>query len=111
MVRISVLDILSKSQLSTALASSNQVNYQLHYQTIFYLNFPRITPDPVLTQVNSIKPMKSNETCTGTGCQRSCGCPIARGVQGQVGWDPGQPDLLFDLAVDKPAHSTGVGIR
>ena len=39
---------------------------------------------------------------TGKGCQRSYGCPISRGVQGQVGWDPGQPDLLFDLAVGNP---------
>jgi len=25
--------------------------------------------------------------------QRGCECPISGGVQGQVGWDPGQPDL------------------
>lgn len=23
-----------------------------------------------------------------------CGCPISEGIQGQVGWDPGQPDLV-----------------
>ena len=26
--------------------------------------------------------------------QRSCGCLILSGVQGQVGWSPGQPDLV-----------------
>ena len=25
---------------------------------------------------------------------RSCGCPIPGGVQGQVGWGPGQPGLV-----------------
>ena len=28
---------------------------------------------------------------------RCCGCPIPGGVQGQVGWDPGQPGLAPDL--------------
>ena len=37
--------------------------------------------------------------------KRSCGCPIPGGVQGQVGWSPGQPDLVLDLTVDKPGHS------
>lgn len=31
--------------------------------------------------------------------QRSCGCPIP-GVQGQVGWGPGQPDLVGGI----PSH-------
>mgnify|MGYP001864531359 CR=1 FL=1 len=26
--------------------------------------------------------------------QRGCGCPILGGIQGQVGWGPGQPELL-----------------
>ena len=26
--------------------------------------------------------------------QRSCGCPIPGGIQGQDGWGPGQPDLV-----------------
>jgi len=26
--------------------------------------------------------------------QRSCGCPISGDIQGQVGWNPGQPDLV-----------------
>ena len=28
------------------------------------------------------------------GAQRSCGCPIPGGIQGQVGWGLGQPDLV-----------------
>jgi len=33
--------------------------------------------------------------------QRSCGCPIPGGIQGQVGWGPEQPDLVHG----SPAHS------
>ena len=32
------------------------------------------------------------------------GMPIPGGVQGQVRWGPGQPDLVPDLVVDNPAH-------
>ena len=35
--------------------------------------------------------------------QRSCGCPIPGGIQGQVGWGFGQPDLLGG----SPAHEGG----
>ena len=34
---------------------------------------------------------------------RGCWCPIPGDVQGQVGWKPGQPDLLLDLAAGNPA--------
>ena len=37
-------------------------------------------------------------------------CSVPRGSQGQVGWGPGQPDLVLDLVVGNPAHSSGVGI-
>ena len=30
---------------------------------------------------------------------RSCGCPVPGGVQGQVGWGPGQPGLVLDMEV------------
>lgn len=35
-------------------------------------------------------------------------CPIPGDVQGQASWGPGQPDLVLDLAVSKPAHSRGL---
>ena len=35
--------------------------------------------------------------------QRGCGCPIPGGVQGQVGWGPGQPGLVLDMEVGSPA--------
>ena len=41
--------------------------------------------------------------------QRGCGCPIPGGVQGQVGWGPGQPGLLLDMEVGGPACGRGVG--
>jgi len=44
-------------------------------------------------------------------CPKSCGCPIPGGVQGQVGWGPGQSDLVLDLVVGNPAHGRGVGSR
>lgn len=34
---------------------------------------------------------------------RGCWCPIPGDVRGQVGWKPGQPDLLLDLAAGNPA--------
>ena len=38
--------------------------------------------------------------------QRSCGCPIAGGVQGWVGWGPGQPDPVDG----SPANSRELGL-
>ena len=34
---------------------------------------------------------------------------IPGGVQGQVGWGPGQPDLVLDMKVGGPACGRGVG--
>jgi len=31
--------------------------------------------------------------------QRGCGYPIPGGVQGQVGWGPGQTDLVLNVKV------------
>jgi len=39
--------------------------------------------------------------------QRGCGCPVPGGVQGQVGWGPGQPGLVLDMAVGSPACGGG----
>ena len=39
--------------------------------------------------------------------QRSFVCPIPGGIQGQDGWDPGQPDLVLG----SPAHGWGLGTR
>ena len=36
--------------------------------------------------------------------QRSFGCPILGAVQGQVGWGPGQPDLVGGI----PAMAGGL---
>ena len=36
--------------------------------------------------------------------QRSCGCPIPGGVQGQAGWGFGQPGLVGGV----PAHGKGL---
>ena len=41
--------------------------------------------------------------------QTGCGCPIPGGVQGQVGWGPGQPGLVLDMQVGGPACGRGVG--
>jgi len=42
--------------------------------------------------------------------QRGWGCPISGGVQGQVGWGPGQPGLVPDLKVGVPTCGRAVGI-
>jgi len=41
--------------------------------------------------------------------QRGCGHPTSGGVQDQVGWGPGQPDLVPDMEVGGPACGRGVG--
>jgi len=41
--------------------------------------------------------------------QRDCGFPIPGGIQDQVGWSPGQPDLVLDLVVGNAALSKGTG--
>ena len=41
--------------------------------------------------------------------QRSCGCPIPGGVQGQVGWGPRHPGLVLNVEVGGPACGGGVG--
>jgi len=41
--------------------------------------------------------------------QKGCGCPIPGGVQGQVGWGPGQPGLVLNMEVGGPACGRGVG--
>ena len=41
--------------------------------------------------------------------QRDCGCPVPGGVQGQVGWGPGQPGLVLDMEVGGLACSREVG--
>jgi len=41
--------------------------------------------------------------------QRSCVSPIHEYVEGQVGWDFGQLDLVADLMVGNPAHGKVVG--
>ena len=41
--------------------------------------------------------------------QRSGGCSIPGGVQGQVGWSPGQPGLVLDMEVGGPACGEVVG--
>lgn len=40
--------------------------------------------------------------------QRGCGCPILGGVQGQVGWGCGQPELVLDLVLGNSSCSKGV---
>ena len=41
--------------------------------------------------------------------QRGCGCPEPGGVQGRVGWSPGQPGLVLNVEVGGPAYGRGVG--
>ena len=41
--------------------------------------------------------------------RRGCECPIPGGVQGWVGWGPGQPGLVLNVEVGGPACGRGVG--
>ena len=44
----------------------------------------------------------------GTAAQRGWRCPIPGGVQGQVGWSPGQPTVVLDMEVGGPACGRGL---
>ena len=56
---------------------------------------------------------RKNAELSGESTQRwsqvykSCRCPIPGSLQSQVGWDPGQ----FDLMAGTPAHGRGVATR
>ena len=43
--------------------------------------------------------------------QRGCGCPVPGGVQGQVGWGPGQPGLVLNVEVGGPACDGGLELH
>ena len=43
--------------------------------------------------------------------QKGCGSPIPRGVQGQVGWGPGQSGLVSDMEVDGPTCVGGLELQ
>jgi len=43
--------------------------------------------------------------------QRGYGCPAPGDVQGQVGWGPGQPDLVLNVEVGSPACGRGLEIH
>jgi len=43
--------------------------------------------------------------------QIGCGCPVPGGVQGQVGWGPGQPGLVLKGYVGGPACDRGLEIH
>ena len=47
--------------------------------------------------------------CWAQAAWRVCGCPIRGSVQDQVGWGPGQPDLVLYLVVGNPAYCMGFG--
>jgi len=51
------------------------------------------------------------ETHNNITAQRGCGCPIPGGVQGQVGWGPGQPGLILDMEVGCPACGGGLELH
>ena len=43
--------------------------------------------------------------------QRGCGCPVPGGVQGQVGWGPGQICLVLNVEDGGPAVAGGLAIH
>ena len=47
----------------------------------------------------------------GTAAQRGCECSVPGGVQGQVGWGPGQPGLVLNVEVGGPACGRGLEIH
>ena len=51
----------------------------------------------------------SSLPCEWWAAQRGYGSPIPRGVQGQVGWGPGQTGLVLNVEVGGPACSRRAG--
>jgi len=47
------------------------------------------------------------QTVTGIGCPEKLWVPIPGGVEGQVGWDPEQPDLVSG----NPAQGRGLELK
>ena len=45
----------------------------------------------------------------GMGCPGRCGVTDPGGVQGQLGWGPGQPSLVLNVEVGGPACGRGLG--
>ena len=43
--------------------------------------------------------------------QRGCGCTVPGGVQGQVGWSPGQLGLVLNVEVGGPACGRGLELH
>ena len=41
--------------------------------------------------------------------QRGCECSTPGGVQGEVGWGPGQPGPILNVEVGSPAGGKGAG--
>ena len=52
--------------------------------------------------------VRKNGEVLAQAARRGCGCPVPAGVQGQVGWGPGQPGLVLDVEVGGPACGGGL---
>lgn len=44
-------------------------------------------------------------------CETLSETSIVGGIQGQVGWSPGHPDLVPDLLAGNPTHGSRSGTR
>ena len=53
---------------------------------------------------NAMKIKQRKSEALAQVAQRSCGCPVPGGAQGQAGWGPGKPELVGG----KPAHGRGL---
>lgn len=49
------------------------------------------------------------EWCDSVGVLGGCGCPIPGNDQDQIGWGPGKPALVLNLAPGNPACDSGLG--
>jgi len=58
----------------------------------------------VPSELFSAKQQKCNSQFNQVQSLENCGCPIPGGVQGRVGWGPGQPDLMGSNC----AHGSGL---
>jgi len=61
---------------------------------------------PVVRTATHLTSPQNLSCFSNSHCPKKLWCPIPGGIQAQVGWGPGQPELLGG----SPAHGRGLGL-
>ena len=63
-----------------------------------------------LSQIGWKSRLSTKGEARAQAAQGTCGCPIPGGIQGQVPWGPGQPELVPDLVAGSLACGIGLNL-